>query len=437
MLRYLLDFCYLILVLLVLPRVLWQRWRYGKYRVGLSQKLVGRLPRRRDHATQRIWIHAVSVGEVLQLRQIVAGLKAACPNLQILITTTTDTGYTVAQDSLPDCDIAYFPLDFSWAVHRALYRASPDLIVLVELELWPNFINAAADRSIPLMLINGRLSARSFRGYSRIGLLIQVLLDQFKLIAVQTEEYRTRFLELGARPDRTIVTGSIKFDGVATNRSNPKTMALRDWLQIRDDELVFVAGSTQEPEEQYAVDVFKALKVEFPQLRLIVVPRHPERGDSIASLLQKEGLPVARRSRAGMTLSASQQPVGLLDTVGELGACWGLADVAFVGGSFTKRNGQNMLEPAAYGAAVCYGPNTANFRQVVELLEQHNASQRVRSPEELKTFVQTMLRDRQAAQEMGQRAKELVLSQQGATQRTVERIVSALEATQQRDRIAA
>jgi len=433
----LLDLCYLVLLVLMSPLILWKRWVSGKYRQGLEQKILGRLPRRRDHSSPRVWIHAVSVGEVLQLRQIVAGLKSARPDLQILITTTTDTGYSVAQDKLEGCVVAFFPLDFSLAVARALDRTTPDLIVLVELELWPNFLNAAFHRSIPVLLINGRLSARSFRGYSRISLLLEPLLEQFRLIATQSEEYRDRFLELGSRPERTVVTGSIKFDGVVTDRKNPRTEELREWLQVRPEELVFLAGSTQDPEERYAVEVFKSLRDEFPQLRLILVPRHPERGDSVAAMLQSEGLPVARRSRAGMTLSASQRPVGLLDTVGELGACWGLADVAFVGGSFTSRGGQNMLEPAAYGAAVCYGPDTRNFRQIVELLEAVQGSVRVRSVDELKGFVKSMLADRDAALAMGARAQRLVLEHQGATQRTVDQIVEVIERQRQPDRTAA
>ena len=437
MLPYLLDFCYVILLILVSPHLLWKRWKRGKSQTNFGQKLRGRLPRRWNHSSPRIWIHAVSVGEVLQLRQLISRMRESRPDLQILVTTTTSTGHAVACETLEGCDVAYFPLDFSYTVNRALYRACPDLIILVELELWPNFITAATNRSIPLMIINGRLSERSYKGYSRIRFLIQGLLDQLKLIAVQSEEYRERFIDLGARPERTIVTGSIKFDGVNMDRGNSRTQELREWLQIRPEELVFMAGSTQDPEERYALTIFKELQQEFPQLRLILVPRHPDRGDEVASLIQSQGLHVARRSRSGITLSASQQPVGLLDTVGELGACWGLADVAFVGGSFTKRGGQNMLEPAAYGAAVCYGPNTSNFRQVVELLEQHQASQRVRSLEELTQFVRTMLKDRTQAEEMGQRAQNLILSQQGATARTVEQIFSILQTRRDSSRSAA
>ncbi|WP_437192957.1 3-deoxy-D-manno-octulosonic acid transferase [Planctomicrobium sp. SH527] len=422
------NLCYGMLILLLSPLILWKRIRTGKYRKGFDQKFWGRLPERTDFSTPLIWLHAVSVGEVLQLRQVIAGLKEACPNgLRILVTTTTDTGFAVATEKLTDCQVAYFPLDFSWAVKNALKRVQPDYLVLVELELWPNLIRIASRRRIPLLLINGRLSAKSFSGYHRIRFLVSHLLARFSLIAVQSEEYQKRFLALGAPPESTVATGSIKFDGVVTDRQNERTIALRQWMQIQPDEQVFIAGSTQEPEEEIALNVYAELLDEFPKLRLIIVPRHPERGDSIARLIQDRSFPLLRRSVQKALTPSTPRSVVLLDTVGELGACWGLADVAFVGGSFGNRGGQNMLEPAAYGAAVCYGPNTSNFRQVVELLEQHQATVRTRSPEELKTFVRSMLNDRQQAETLGHRAREVVLAQQGATARTVALIVNKFQ----------
>ncbi|SFI66349.1 3-deoxy-D-manno-octulosonic-acid transferase [Planctomicrobium piriforme] len=424
MLTLLLNIVYCGLVTLVAPLILWKRVRTGKYKRGWGQKFRGTLPIRTDASTPRVWLHAVSVGEVLQLQQVVAALRQSQPSVQIMVTTTTETGHAVANEKLRGCEVAFFPLDFSWSVNEALRRVQPDLIVLVELELWPNFILTAKRLGIPLMLINGRLSARSFRGYARIRPLVQRLLQSFSMIAVQAEEYRERFLALGADPATTLVTGSIKFDGVVTDRQNLRTQGLREWLSLQSGELAFVAGSTQEPEEELALGVYETLSAEFPQLRLVLVPRHPERGNSVAALLESRGHALVRRSRSDSL--CSPRAVGLLDTVGELGACWGLADVAFVGGSFTSRGGQNMLEPAAFGAAVCYGPNTWNFRQVVELLEQRDATTTVRSAEELTAFVRTMLTDRSQASERGARARKLVLSQQGATAKTVELIVQCL-----------
>lgn len=426
MLALVLNGVYVILALLALPMVIWKRLRIGKYRNGWVQKLTGQLPLRTDFQHSAIWLHAVSVGEVLQLRQIVQRLQVDQPDARILITTTTETGYNIARETFSQCDIAFFPLDFSWSVQRALDRVQPDLIILVELELWPNFILSAAARHIPLTLINGRLSERSFRGYRRIRPLVQRLLRCFSLIASQTEDDQKRFLELGADPQTALVTGSIKFDGVLTTTNHPLTQELSSWLGLDPGASVFVAGSTQAPEENYALEVYRKLLVTFPSLRLIIVPRHPERGRELAEIIQREGFPVQQRSSrelhcpGAMANHVSSGPaIGLLDTVGELGACWALADVAFVGGSFTSRGGQNMLEPAALGVAVCFGPNTWNFKQIVELLRAHQAACTVHSTAELELFVREMLEHPEAAGEMGARARKLVLSQQGATDRTM------------------
>lgn len=426
MLSVILNGVYLVLALLALPMVACKRLRTGKYRLGWGQKLTGRLPERRDFQHSRIWLHAVSVGEVLQLRQIVKRLHCDDPAAQILITTTTETGFGVAKEAFPQCEVAFFPLDFSWSVSNALNRVQPDLIILVELELWPNFILGAAARKIPLALINGRLSERSFRGYSRIRPLVQRLLRCFSLIASQTEEYHQRFLALGADPQSTLVTGSIKFDGVMTSGNHPFTQDLAAWMELDPDAPVFVAGSTQAPEEQYAVDVYRSLLAAFPTLQLIIVPRHPERGPELVEMIQQSGFDVLQRSSRQFHTAVNRGDTGtrnkavvLLDTVGELGACWGLADVAFVGGSFTRRGGQNMLEPAALGIPVSFGPNTWNFKQIVELLLARQGARTVHSPAELEQFVREMLSQPPVAAEMGIRARTLVLSQQGATDRTI------------------
>lgn len=434
MLALFLNVVYLGLAACMLPVVLWKRARTRKYRRGWSQKLWGQLPdlQSTSTATARapvIWLHAVSVGEVLQLQQIVSRLRTRTPSAHIVITTTTETGYDVARQKLTDCTVTFFPLDFTWSVRNALDRIQPTLICLVELELWPNFILEAHRRSIPLLLINGRLSANSFKGYSKIQPLVQRLLNCFQMIAVQAEEYRERFLALGAAAERVVTTGSIKFDGVQTRRDNPRTQILRDWLQLKPGTPVLIAGSTQDPEEEILLRVYEQLLHEHPQLRLIIVPRHPERGDAIAQAITQRGFPILRRSQPQVLPPSSKQPVvGLLDTVGELGACWGLADLAFVGGSFGNRGGQNMLEPAAYGAAVCFGPNTWNFRPIVEMLHAADAVQAVQNEAELLTFFREMLTHPQQAADLGERARRLVLSQQGATDRTVELIIGSLPA---------
>lgn len=422
---FLFNLIYLILLVVVSPALCYQCWKYGKYRDGWSQKLWGQLPLRTSLKRTQVWIHAVSVGEVLQLQQVIRDLRCEHQALDILVTTTTQSGYRVASEKLQDCQLAYFPLDFTWSVRNAIRRVQPDLIVLVELELWPNFLSAASSANIPVVLINGRLSERSFKSYQRVRWLFAPLLRQIEHIAVQANEYKSRFIALGVLEEQTVVTGSIKFDGVETDSQRTTVEELRTFFEIAPDEFVFIAGSTQEPEEAMALAAFHNVQQEFPHSRLIIVPRHPERRAAISRLIADAGYGIIRRSDR-FQAGKSAKPVGLLDTIGELNDCWALADVAFVGGSFGNRGGQNMLEPAAYGAAVCFGPNTRNFKQIVELLLTQDCACTVNSQAELEDFIRKMFADRTSAQMMGQRAQQLILAQQGATRRTITLILAAL-----------
>jgi 3-deoxy-D-manno-octulosonic-acid transferase len=441
----LLSLAYLLILLLAAPVLLYRRIVRGKYRDGWAEKLLGRLPIPVG-SNPRVWFHAVSVGEVLQLETLVAELLRQRPGLDVVVTTTTTTGLAVAKDKFARCHVCYFPLDFSWAVRNAVRRIQPDAVVLVELELWPNFIREVHRRGIPLLLVNGRISEKSFRGYRKLRFLMRPVLQCCQSLAVQSETYAERLRQLGAPPERITVTGSIKFDGVQTNRNNSRTRELCQAFGIVETERVFVAGSTHPPEERIALDAWQQLHREFPDLRLVLVPRHKERFEEVAALVESTGFPLLRRStlkaEGGRRKAESggafhqpstinHQPILLLDTLGELGACWGLADVAFVGGSLTPRGGQNMIEPAAYGAAVLFGPNTRNFREVVELLLEGNAARVVRRGDELPAAVRELLRDPAAARQLGGNAQRLVLSQQGATRRTVALIAQALPAETQ------
>jgi 3-deoxy-D-manno-octulosonic-acid transferase len=309
-------------------------------------------------------------------------------------------------------------------------RIRPDLLVLAETELWPNLIRAARKAGAKVAIVNGRLSEHSFRGYCRIRPVVAWLLRQIDLIAVQDDAYAERFRRLGAQPETVAVTGSMKYDGAQTDRNNPATERLRRLAGFGADDIVFLAGSTQETEEAAALAAFIALKDSWPQLRLVLVPRHPDRFDSVARLLDDSGLPWQRRTALkdgdpafGGEGSGSPSRVLLVDTVGELGAWWGTAHIAFVGGSFGSRGGQNMIEPAAYGAAVCFGPNTWNFRDIVAAMLDRQAAAVVRTPEGLTEFVRRCLVEPDLASLLGARARALVLGQLGATERTMDRLI--------------
>jgi 3-deoxy-D-manno-octulosonic-acid transferase len=415
-----LNLAYFALLVAISPVLLWRVVVRGKYRSGWREKLFGHVSKRVGNRPC-LWFHAVSVGEVLQLEPVLRELRSRLPAVEFVISTTTPTGRSVAEAKFPEDAVCYFPLDFSWAVREAVARIRPTAIVLVELELWPNFILHARATGIQIALINGRLSERSLRGYRRLRPLVARLLGHLDAIAVQNPTYAKRFAELGAPRSRLSITGSIKFDRVTTNRDNPKTAELRNAFGILQTDQVFVAGSTQETEESAAIDAYLALRDRFPNLRLMLVPRHKERFEEVARLVVSRGLPLCRRTDpAAGSQRANVRPILLLDTLGELAACWGLADIAFVGGSLTTRGGQNMIEPAGYGATVLFGPNTQNFRDVVELLLSADAARVVRSGDELTAAVGDCLVHPERAREQGARAQQLVLTQQGATQRTVE-----------------
>jgi 3-deoxy-D-manno-octulosonic-acid transferase len=424
-----LNVAYLAVLLIASPWLLWSAYKHGKYREGFGEKLLGRVPVRQGNATC-VWLHAVSVGEVNLLATTLGELTRRRPDVEIIISTTTKTGCELAKKKYAQHTVFYCPLDFSWATREAMRRIRPDLLVLAELELWPNLINSAKRQGARVAIINGRLSDKSFRGYSHILPVVARLLRQIDLIAAQNIETAERFIRLGAQADSVCSTGSLKFDGAQTDRENLRSRELQALAGFSADDVVLLAGSTQAPEEEMAIRIYRSLVDECPRLKLVLVPRHPQRFEEVAELLQRFKLDWVRRTefessaslRDASRLTGSSSVI-LVDTVGELSAWWGMASVGFVGGSFGTRGGQNMLEPAAYGVATCFGPNTWNFRDIVAQLLAVDGAVAVRDEKELTAFVKRALAEPEWATELGRRARELVLSQQGATVRTVEMLL--------------
>jgi len=380
----------------------------------------------------------VSVGEVQLLSVLAAEIRrqadAAGRRVDCVVSSSTTTGLDVAAKRFGADKAFPCPLDFTWAVNRVLDRVRPDLLVLGELELWPNLLACVRARCIPIVVANARMSENSARGYGRIHPLVRRMLGKVSLVIARSQEDADRFSSF-APPEGcdVIVTGSMKFDGVQGDRRAPEVTRLRDVAGFRDDDVVFLAGSTQAPEEQLAVDVFQALAERHPRLRLVIVPRHVERTPEITALLDRSGLRWQLRSRLGTPdapLSADPQSrVLLVDTTGELGWWWGTARIAFVGGSLDgKRGGQNMLEPAAYGAAVAFGPSTRNFRDEVRRLLAADAAVVVADGPALTEFVRQCLETDGFAAALGGRAAQLVTSQRGSTAATAGAILQRLPA---------
>lgn len=432
---YLLNVLYLLLIAVASPWLIYGALRHGKYREGWAAKFLGRVPHRSGRG-RCLWLHAVSVGEVNLLTPLLERWERLHPDWECVISTTTLAGYQLALKRYSPRLVFYCPLDFTWSVARAMRRVRPDLLVLTELELWPNLVQAAQRHGAKVAIVNGRLSDGSLRGYRRVGWVVRPALEGLDLIAAQNEEYAARFRQLGAPEKSVQVTGSIKFDGACTDRMNATTQRLAALAGIVPRDIVFLAGSTQAPEESLALAAFRALAAKHDALRLILVPRHPERFAEVARLLDDSGIRWQRRSSLESAGPDPQARVLLVDAVGELAAWWGTARIAFVGGSLGKRGGQNMIEPAAYGAAVSFGPNTWNFRDVVSQLLAVQAAAVVRDGAEMQGFVRRCLEDAAAADALGQRAQALVRRQTGAADRTIALLSGMIDRHPQLRRVA-
>jgi 3-deoxy-D-manno-octulosonic-acid transferase len=401
--------------LLTLPWWIVQMLRLGKYRSGLGERL-GLVPARLNDAQPgSIWVHAVSVGEVLAVSHLIAELKQRHPDRQIFVSTTTATGQKVARQRFGENRVFFMPLDFGFAVRRYLNALNPRLIVIAETEFWPNLLHLARKRHTLGAIVNTRISDRSFPRYKRFKWFFGRVLSEVDLFLAQTAEDAQRLRDIGAPTERVRVSGNLKFD-IRPSAQPALVSGLR--AAIGSDSPVIVCGSTAEGEEELLLKAFKAVQQQFPMAVMILAPRHPERFEKVAALISSEGFLVQRRS-----LWTSPQPfrsgIFLLDSVGELAALYELAKIAFVGGSLVPTGGHNILEPAQYGAAILVGPHTFNFREIVSLFEQDGAVKTV-TAETLGTEFLSLLGHPEDRQHMGSLAKRLFTKHAGATRRTLE-----------------
>ena len=365
-------------------------------------------------ARPRVLVHGVSVGEVMGARALVQRLEEAHPELEVVVSTTTTTGESVARRLFPAHRVVRFPLDLSPVVRRFLARVRPTAVVLVELEVWPNFLRGANRAGVPVAVVNGRITGKSFSHY----FLFRHLLPQFgriSLFCVQDEEYARRFEELSRDPRRILVTGNIKADALTIGRREPPAELVR-LLGGRPGQPVVVAGSTHEPEERWVAEAWRAAA---PGARLVLVPRHPGRAEEVVEALARAGAPAQRLTalRAGEAPDPSRPAV--VDTIGDLEGVYGLADLVFVGGSLVPHGGQNMLEPAAQGRPVLYGPHVANFVQEAALLERAGAARRLAGTDELARALGELLADPAARERMAAAGIAATRAQQGATRLTL------------------
>ena len=368
-----------------------------------------------------VWIQAVSVGEVQVARRILEELRKIQPGIPVLLSSTTPAGRRLSARSVPDGSRAcFFPLDLPATIRRCLGRVRPRALVLVETEIWPNLLRECSRYGVPVILAHGRISDRSFPRYRRIRALVAPALEKMDLCCMQSQEDAGRILSLGARPGRIRVTGNMKWDLPAPGATAGE---VRRDLGLPEESPVLVAGSTAEGEDEVVLKAWSALLDDFPDLRLVLAPRHPQRFEKVARLLAALGIPFARRSGG----PAGSSPVLLLDSVGELRRVYGAGTVCFVGGSLGSRGGQNLMEPAAMGRPVLFGPRTENFADAARSLLEAGAGFRISDGDSLAAAARRPLSDSAALEEAGKRGRELVSRNRGAAERTAGMIVRILQ----------
>jgi 3-deoxy-D-manno-octulosonic-acid transferase len=401
--------------------------REKKYLHNFRQRLGWGIPRLAGDV-RPLWLHAVSVGEVLAAKALFTAIRKARPALPIVISTITITGQALARKEMAGAAaIFYFPFDWSFSVRRFLKRIQPRAVILLETELWPHFLRECRLHGVCVMLANGRVSDRAARGYRLIPHLTRSMLSNLALLGVQTDEDKRRFLQMGACDQQVTVTGSLKFDfSVPVAASGEELLApIRNVLSIQPDTPVVVAGSTMKGEEPHLLNAFRRLRAEFPAARLILAPRHPERFAEIAGLLATSGLPFGRRSLLSAAPTGGAE-ILLLDTIGELRTVYSLASVAVIGGSFlASHGGHNPLEPAALGKPVVFGPYMSNFKEIAGLFVREHAARQCRT-EELPEVLLGLARNPAACQLLGQRAAEVLRFNRGAAEKTLKLILPCI-----------
>jgi 3-deoxy-D-manno-octulosonic-acid transferase len=424
-------------VVALLPRFSYDAIRHGKYVAGIRERL-GRLPRIESGGRPVIWLHCVSVGEAQAARPLARAILKEFPSHSLVVSTTTLTGQRIARDVFRDEAMAviYFPFDWAWTVRRSLRTVNPAIVLIMETELWPNFLRECRKRAVPVAIVNGRLSERSSRRYRIIRRFTRRIVNDLSLALMQTDADAERIRALGLVPERVFVSGNVKFDAGEDTGQQALTAELRARFHFGDGRQLIVAASTHPPEERIILEAFKQLR-RTPgnsHVRLLIAPRHPERFPEVASLLESSGISWSRRSDA-RTESDAVCDVILLDSIGELRAIYTLASVVFVGGSLTPTGGHNILEPAAAGACTVTGAHTFNFKAIVEAFLEANALVQLPTlsegdaPSALSNVLQELLGDDERRRAVTERARRVMELNRGATERTLKLLAPLFNAS--------
>ena len=411
-------------LLLLSPYFLYQALAHRKYVSGLRERL-GFVPTLDNQTQPIIWLHCVSVGETQAARPLVERIRRELPQHALVVSTVTLTGQKLARDLFRNhaARVFYFPFDWRWSVRRALNLVNPAAVLVMETELWPNFLRECRARNVPVALVNGRISRKSFGRYLRIRFFLRRVLECLTIAVMQSEKDAERIRLLGMREERVFSVGNLKFEaGGADQKAD-----VPNRFGLQADRPLILAASTHAPEERIVIESFKKLRETQPEARLMIAPRHPERFNEVAELIQASGLSWTRRTNAPAPDDTSETVI-LLDTIGELTSVYPHATVVFVGGSIVDRGGHNVLEPAAHGVAIVTGAHTHNFHAIVDLLLEAKAILQLGPLEEAQAVVglaealRRLLTDAEWRNELGSRAKQIVAANQGATEKTMKLI---------------
>ncbi len=408
--------------LFLVPYYLYRGVRYGKTRRGVRERLGSYAQDFRSllHGRKVVWVHAVSVGETRAAIPLLKAMRERYPDALLLLSNVTESGREITTGIAEIDYYIFFPFDLRWIVRKALNLIKPDLVVLVETEIWPNFVLEAKRCNIPIVLVNGRISDRSFPRYRMAGKLLLPILDSISAFCMQSEQDSRRIRHLGASVGRVQVTGNLKFD-MHPPELDVDLEALRSELKLPENGLVWVAGSTHEGEEKQLIDVYLQLRMICPRLFLVMVPRHPERCRQVQEDLVRLHVPGTLRSTL-QTFNRTLQPgeVMIVDTLGEMLKFYALADLVFVGGSLVNIGGHNILEALLLKKPVLYGSHMQNFKEIGRLVKAAHAGLQVKNAEDLVRQMRLLIENPAEAQHIGENGYHLLAENRGATQRTLQ-----------------
>ena len=418
-----------------LPYFFYQCIKNKKYKQGLLERL-GFFPSeifRKNKNEKLAWFHAVSVGETVALEILLKKFKARFPNYKILISNITNTGHERAKKVKEADFVFYLPLDIAIITNKVSEKVKPDLFVIIETEIWPNILRSMKNQDAKIALVNGRISDKSYGGYKKLAFFFKKVLDNFDIICMQNDEYRDRIITMGARSKKVKVTGNIKFDMLPESSTLNNNQNLYAEFGLPENTLVFTAASTHHPEEDIILNIYTNLKKKFPDLYLVLVPRHPERRNEITKTCKDLNLKYSLRSqiKEGKKYNKrNSEQILILDTIGELISIYAISDLIFMGKSLEKPGGgHNILEPSAFSKPVIWGKYMSNFREIEKILLRNNAGIKVESNIELENQITQLLESKESREKIGRKAFEVLQANKGSSEKTLDLLDNILKRT--------